>query len=378
MKQKNFDLPTILTFGDLHLGHSKVPTAHICQRLWCEIEKRGSEIDMIVINGDIFDTALYMTSDDSRTVLSLFVKIMNLANANDITIRVIRGTFSHDRSQINHIVSLYESYDYKFDFKYFDDLNIEYIDKYGIRMVYIPDDIPYNSSDEILAKIQEMMAQAGWESVHLISYHGYSQHMLPYNLRRPPKIVFNSTQFKQILHHNGYVLSNHVHTGSLYGQIIGVGSYDRLRHGEEENKGMFIIKDNQPQFIKNKDATPFYTIDLSNVNDKDECVSKFKEFLMEKFPTKTLGYVRVVHHDINIRQLLQKVTSAMTSCVTYSSKSSVKEQKDVIVDDIVRDDSVEVQITEENIATFIHDEMVEKKLKTLSIERINQLLKGEK
>ena len=53
---------------------------------------------------------------------------------------------------------------------------------------------------------------------------------------------------------NKNILAGHIHTHSQHGKVIYVGSFERLNHGEEEDKGFLFIEDhkdfNKIKFIK--------------------------------------------------------------------------------------------------------------------------------
>lgn len=81
-------------------------------------------------------------------------------------------------------------------------------------------------------------------------------------------IAHSSVKFLSIVKH--FISIGHIHTFSHYEKIIAQGSFDRLRHGEEEAKGgvLCTISENGNSFcfIQNKLAKTFKTI---NIRQKD-------------------------------------------------------------------------------------------------------------
>jgi len=365
----------ILTLGDLHFGiQNKIPTQVLCDRVLNRIFPYISKADLLTINGDIFHSDMSMTNASSKALLSFFIQLMAECEKYNTCVRIIRGTVSHDRTQSEHIPILHKSYGYKFDLKYFDTLMIEYIEALDLKVIYVPDDLPYNSSEEVMSRIKEMLHQAGWKKVDLILVHGYFQHMLPRGVRTLPKTVYRESQMSKILSPKGYVLANHVHTKSIYNKVIGVGSFDRLAHNEEETKGCFYI-DDEVTFIENKDATPYLTCDLSKYTDKDICMEKYKKFLETRFVKDVVGYSRVIHGDITVRQILQKMTTEYPYLV-YSHKAS-KVDKDTVThtDDLEIDSELEVVITKENLPNIASNYINNNDAtQLLSVEEITSLL----
>lgn len=68
----------------------------------------------------------------------------------------------------------------------------------------------------------------------------------------------------------------HVHTPSKNANCYYCGSFERLSHGEEENKGFLTLTYNEETdnwFVKriwNLDTTPFFTIYLSDTKSYEE------------------------------------------------------------------------------------------------------------
>lgn len=371
----NKDL-SIVTTGDLHLGHAKVPTLHIVEKLRQYFFPYVEKAKLLTINGDIFQSALSLTSVDIKIIISFFISLLELCQKHDVTMRFLRGTSSHDRNQIESLMALYTKSMYTHDLKYFDTLSIEYIDKLDLRMCYIPEDLPYNSSDEIINKIKHLFSDAGWDSCDIILFHGYFEHMLPRGLKKLPKITFNSRQFDGILKDTGYILCNHVHSKSVYKRIIYAGSFDRLAHGEEEAKGFFYIDNNGPHFITNDSAMAFNTIDLSTMTDKDAIVDKYKELVKKKFEDGILGHVRVIHPDISVRQILNKITNLNYPYLKYIHQSGMENNIENGLSDALAVDSYEkIVVTEENlpgmILNFLKDSIDDV---TLGLKEITTLL----
>lgn len=372
----------ISSTGDLHLGHSRVPTQSIIERMYKYLFPQLEKTDLLCINGDVFHSVLTMAASDSKLAIAFFIVLFNECQKHNVTVRFLRGTSTHDRTQIETLMKMYEKFGYTNDVKYFDTLTIEYIEHLKVRMLYIPEDLPYNSAQEILEDAKDMFDKAGWDACDLVMFHGYFEHMLPPGIPRQPKITFKSSYFDDLVKKDGYVLCNHVHSKSSYGKILYSGSFDRLAHGEEESKGFFYIN-GEPHFIENKDATPFYTIDLSKEEDKDKIIKLFKQKAKKKFKPDVHGNIRFIHPSIEMRQIIGKISSLHFPNLRYTHKSNVKRDLEKISDEFLSiDETNEVVVTEENLSGLVHAFLTEKNVVDMEMEEIEMLLnlnrKGQK
>jgi hypothetical protein len=98
------------------------------------------------------------------------------------------------------------------------------------------------------------------------------------------------------------VLNGHIHTTSYINKVLTVGSFERLRHGEEESKGFYIIslKDKYQvgiKFVKNREAVPFITLDISGYDDKT-LITSIENFIEKRF-NGVNGYLRL-RYDLGI------------------------------------------------------------------------------
>jgi hypothetical protein len=168
----------------------------------------------------------------------------------------------------------------------------------------------------------------------------------------------------------------HVHTKSQYGQVLYNGSFDRLAHNEEEDKGFFYI-DKSIKFIKNTDATLFKSIDLSHmpVEDKDAIIDTFTAIVEEVNDPTRLGYVRFIYPDVEIRQIVDKVVSDKYPNLKFSSKSSkVKPGLSLSENDLDVNYCEDVDISEKNLPSLIYGFLNEQSSCLLCIEEISNLL----
>lgn len=296
MKNKNVK---ILHTADWHIGHVKTPTLYTLNDIKRIIFPQIKNIDLMIIAGDIFDSSISYNQPDSILFIELMINLFDLLNKYNVILRIIRGTYSHDRDQIKNITALYENYNYKFDFKYIEKIEIEHIEKIDTTFLYIPDDLEYSSSKEIVKHIEKQMELQGYDSLDYMVGHGdfihkYSKHI------SLPKIVYSIDQFKFI---KKLILMGHNHIPSIYNhKVVYCGSINRLRHGEENKKGFSLIDGTKVTFIENKKAIIYKSFIVKEEDDQETLIKKFNDTIEKYFKKGIKGHLRIVDCPAVFRQ----------------------------------------------------------------------------
>ena len=119
--------------ADIHFGAMPVDNLYNELQMFLDyIEKKS--LDFIVIFGDWFDRKLNMNSKDAKYSTLFFERICQIAMENDIKIRIIQGTESHDNNQLEilDILAKNKQIDLKIiyeadDEELFPDFNVLYV-----------------------------------------------------------------------------------------------------------------------------------------------------------------------------------------------------------------------------------------------------------
>lgn len=368
----------ILSISDIHLGNTRVDSVTIAERLNAYLVPLIPSADLLILGGDVFDTALSFDGTQIPIILGLFLDLMELCESHDVEVRFLRGTFSHERNQLANLMALYAHGPKKKGLcRYFDKVSLEYIEGLDLKVLYIPDDLPYPSSDVCIAYVKQMLEDVGWDSVDYAFVHGYFEHALPKGIPegRGPAVCFTPEQFDFVKRR---VLVGHVHTSSVKKHVLYNGSFDRLCHGEEEPKGFLSLKDFGDSikitFVENKDATPFLTWDLTDITDPVDAVKAFNEKACALNPGVT-HHIRVIHPIVEVRRAIAKVASSFANIV-YTHKSGPTSDHEKI-EKIKHDVSViDLPLpTEEVLPSMVADFLVTKGFKNpLNQDRIRELL----
>ena len=255
-----------LVIGDIHLGHMNNPTSGIVHSLdmffdCYKPESMFTDLDIIFIAGDLFDRLLDYGSKEIDIINGWFRRLLGFCHRNQIKLRILEGTPSHDWKQTARLQHTWEQeYKDKVDFAYYDTLAIEYIEKHDVHVLYVPDEWS-SSADNTYKQVQELLASNGLDQVDIAVMHGAFNYQLRHT--QSPN-HHDESNYLDIVK---YVISiGHVHSFSINSRIIPQGSFDRVRHGEEEPKGGVRVwiegNDYRYQFIENRLAHPFITIKI--------------------------------------------------------------------------------------------------------------------
>jgi DNA repair exonuclease SbcCD nuclease subunit len=259
----------ILTISDIHLGHQRNNTADIIRNLNLVIDDNyeTSELDIIFLAGDVFDRLLTFQEDCIPEITLWIERLLRLCDKYNITLRVLEGTPSHDWKQSKNFEPIFSSMHSNCDFKYVDTLSIEYIDKFKIHVLYVPDEWDKDPANT-LQQVKNLLKDRNIEKVDFAVMHGNFEFQLPSFIKKIPR--HDSQEYLDFVKH--YIFIGHIHTFSSLDRIIAQGSFDRLSHGEEEPKGYVKatvdLQTNERNFffIENKNARVYKTIELMNEN----------------------------------------------------------------------------------------------------------------
>jgi len=353
----------IIHIGDFHFGNTSFSSKLILNNLYKYFFPILKEDDLIFIPGDIFDANISLNNIDSHYCLEFFLRLFDIAEKKNICIRIIRGTFSHDRNQIASLRSLYKGYTFNFD--YFTNLSFEYIKKYNLRIGYLPDDMSFNSSEEIIFTIKKRLSALAWNKVDYIVGHGNFKHAFPFKLKKYPKLTYEISQFKDIVRY--YLLFGHVHVPSVTKNMIYCGSFERFKHGEKGKKGFFIIEDhNKITFIENK-SSMIYKDFIFKKKDKDY-IKSLEDFIKTNFKSN-IGFIRFFNSKIDIKQSVISFLNSKYPNIRYSFfKTKIK-----FIDmkkDIFKVNSNLISPNKENISNILNTFIKTKYNKTLETKTI--------
>lgn len=269
----------VATTGDIHLHHPKVSSKRIIRHLDAiYTDSYLSAIDVLVLNGDVFDRRVSAESSDFTDILYWIARILRKCKRYNVRLIVIEGTRSHDHKQSELFEFINTLSDIGCDLHYINVLKVGALIE-GYTAVYVPDEINHDAS-VTARQVQDLMAEQGLTQVDFAFMHGMFRYQLPIE----SAAAHNEQFYESITKH--LVVINHVHNPSAKGIIRAPGSPVRLKHGEEEVKGhhclaikagkvydWFVETENNVVFktilIKDKPIDEVYAI-LDDLDDLEE------------------------------------------------------------------------------------------------------------
>ena len=363
MKKKEI---SYLEISDIHLGHHKNKTEEIVANLTeffsdFKSESSFTKLDYIFIAGDLFDRLLDLASKEFHEIMHFLARLMYFCQRHDISLRVLEGTPSHDWKQSRITSTLNEILEIDIDFKYIDTLHIEYHEKNGIWILYVPDEWTDNT-DVTFSQVQQLLKEHGIQQVDIAMMHGLFQYQLQ-NVVGGNIQKHKESDYLSIVKH--FINIGHIHTFSNYQRIIASGSFDRLSHGEEELKGGVLCTiredgDDEFVFVQNKKAKIFKTISIRH-QDLDVCYSQIDKVL-SKIPINSHIRIKAKKDHPIYSALEQFKVRYPLYYFTKKSEEEAEEDRHLLVSTDISSDLeyTPITITPDNIVTMIMSEVCSK------------------
>ena len=256
----------IASISDIHLGHRRNKTKNIIDNLnkYLSNVKFMCSIDLLFLAGDVFDRLLDLPGDDVSLIMHWIARLLSLAIRNNVCVRVLEGTPSHDRGQSENFVTINEiikkNTGVGADLEYINTLRIDNIARFNLNVLYIPDEWGA-TADDTLDQVRYHMRQKGLEQVDIAVMHGLFPHQLDADIQHISR--HDDVAYSALVKY--FITIGHIHTFSQHNNITAQGSFDRNGHNEEEAKGFIKARINKDgtydiTFIENKTAATFKTI----------------------------------------------------------------------------------------------------------------------
>lgn len=354
-----------LVLSDIHLGHNINKTSYIVNNLldfFITYKKELSKLNIIFIAGDTFDRLLTTNSKDYLIAVDWLTYLVKYCQEHDIILRILEGTPSHDWKQVAILDTVISKLNLQIDFKYISTLAIDHIPKYNINILYVPDEYK-PTAEETFKDVQDLLNKNHLQQVDIAIMHGQFTYQLPIKLESShiEENYLNIVKY--------YINIGHIHTHSVRDRILAQGSFDRLTHGQEEDKGAILVtidKDISYKFLVNKKAMRFVTLTFkANVTIEDI--------------TKKLSKIEP---NTNVRLILDSKDMLDTLKKNFpllNIKIESKKKEDIYKLELLDTSKIEkgFSITPENIEELLTKEMVRfnlpKDLYTIYLEKVKAL-----
>lgn len=235
---------------------------------------RKHKVDMIVIAGDYYDSIISLNSKSAKLSMLFMTSLVNISKLTGVKfIRCIKGTSSHDNTQLENL-KVFEN-DVDIDFKIYETVTKEDIN--GYHILFLP--------EEYMKNVSEFYEDFTNEKYDFIFGHGMfketsfvaSKQDSAITLSKAP--VFDSGKMIELC--KGPILFGHIHSSCVIKKkITYVGSFSRWVYGEEEPKGFYLTLMNDDgtwknEFVENTEAERYDTVVVTNLNRYSSTPEKF-------------------------------------------------------------------------------------------------------
>lgn len=358
------DVAQLLFCSDLHFGAHHMNQAEMARAFADTIFPLIPDTDIMFINGDFFDTLVIFDNAGFDPIYDTILNLFSLCEHHQIKLRVLQGTWTHDRNQCKRFEAFYRNHKGTFDFRFVDGIELETltVKDRDLRFFYVPDDLPYKSSDDIVAVIEEKMREKGWDTVDYGCMHGFFDFTFPKNVNPGGTIVFRENQFPFV---TKMIDVGHVHQHRCSGKVISNGSFDRLNHGEEDLKGCVLVKDHPDHytatFIENKQSAVFDTLVFDKGDDTEVLRQKVKAHLASLTTDRVIHLRCMVDSPDQYAAIKSWLKENHPTIKVVSKKKSDKDVADVMIptSSLITPAEQRIAPTRKTIAAFIRDHIPE-------------------
>ena len=356
--------------SDIHFGAIDPKTEYnILKEQFINELYRIPIIDIIFINGDLFERKYTTDSEPIAYALRFMEDIRLVAINKNATVVIISGTESHDAGQLNLLYHYME--DPLYDIRIVENIRFEYIK--GAQILCIPE--LYGIDEEIY---EHFLFKSGIYDQCVM--HGTIEGAVYNNTINKRGRLFNIYDFNNC---RGPVVAGHVHIAGCYNKhFYYTGSPIRYKFGEEEEKGFILI-------YYNLDTSDYYhhlipiksfrydTIDLEDIlsNDPKDIITYIDSLKDDNVDYLRIKYGEEVSED-NIA-IVREYYKNSGKIKMISDKKKRKE--DAIVSDVITDNKYNYLLDNtlspyEKLALYINDR---EKCEFISGDEIKKLVEEE-
>lgn len=253
------------------------------------------KLDIIVIDGDIFDHKV-MSNSDAAMYACIFVdELVNICRNKNSTLVILHGTYSHDFDQLKLFYHYMD--DRTVDVRIITTIKFEYIK--GAKILCIPE--LYGVDESVY---RHFFFESGWYDEVFV--HGtYKGSVYGDNVGNGRLLTD-----RDFIYCKGVAIAGHVHkSGCFNGFFYYCGCPYRWKFGEEEDKGFLLLShdlDSQIHYVQFEKIESFRydTIFLDELVSEDpkkiiDYINNLKtqndiDFIKVKFRVPVLGYNKTI------------------------------------------------------------------------------------
>lgn len=282
----NKDLFVEAHIADLHFGvMDPLKEFRILQEQFLNYIDSMNVLDIVSINGDIFDRKLLANSDAVMYAMYFVQNLVNICIRKNATIILISGTASHDADQLKLFTPFIRSgVDIRIIFE------TQFIFVKGKKILCIPE--MYNMGEEYYLRFLQysgLYDSCYMHGTFMGAIRGKDEADL--NSNREP--VFSMEHFASC---KGPIISGHNHVNSVYKKdFYYCGSPIRWRFGEEGEKGFLILVHNlvTRKYLVHLEPIYSFRYDTINLDDMLKSDPRFIIDYINKLKSDGIDFIRI-------------------------------------------------------------------------------------
>lgn len=276
---KNKDKLRGIFLSDIHFGISRTDKLYeeLEEVFFPYLEENSNDIDFVMLTGDISDRKLSLNEKPSKLYIKFIDRLLETCYSNDIKIRIIKGTSSHELNQLEN----FRHYETNFDFRIINHAEVEELFP-NYFVLYIPEEYMedqhefYKEFTEGIDDNTKYDLIAGHGTWDFVSFENQKEES-----ERPIKgsPVFSYKEWKDRVW--GVAIFGHIHTRQNYrNKIYYVGSFTRWCHGEPKPKGFidYVYDTNELtasiSYVENHLAPEYITVNMSDILPESSTVEE--------------------------------------------------------------------------------------------------------
>ena len=253
-----------LIISDIHIGVIPMEELYLqFQSSFIEYINNMDELHYIIIDGDYFDHKLFLNDIASKYASKMLQDIIDACKKfdNQVKIRFVYGTESHECNQYDALSVLINSYDIEV-IKYAKEEEL----LPGMKVLYLPEEHILDKKEyykEFFKEDQKYDYIFGHGIIREAMKEAAVQNDTSSDKRKKVP-VFSTAEFRRIC--KGQTYFGHYHVNTDMDDVFYVGSFTRWQFGEDQDKGFYETCFNTKKetytnkFIKNELAKMYKTI----------------------------------------------------------------------------------------------------------------------
>lgn len=289
MKKQIIDLQDVFIeahISDLHFGTVDPSTEYkILNEQFLNYLEMMNVLDIVSINGDIFDHKFMASSDAIIYAINFIQRLIDICRRKHSTIILINGTASHDSEQLKLFTSFLSFCDMRIIFE------TQFIYVKGKKILCIPE--MYNMGEKYYNKF--LVYDGLYDACYMHgTFKGAIAGKNERDLNSTREPVFDIEDFGNC---KGPIIAGHVHIHNCYKKdFYYCGSPIRYRYGEEEPKGFIILLHNikSRKYLVHFEEIKSFRYDTINLDDMINSDPRFIVDYIKKLNNEGIDHIRII------------------------------------------------------------------------------------